>query len=116
MFFGQISAPDTFRGLISVGLFPKPIPQGRPNACALLPAPGRYLMKSLPDGCYYVLAAAIPFSAEPRAYLLPGSGLLVGMSQEPLFISNGKLSGQPDVALRPPRLTDPPIVVALPFI
>lgn len=116
-FFGQVMAPrPSFRGLIFVGLFPKPIPQGRPSSGTLLSAPGWYFMKALPDGCYYVLAAAIPLPAEPRAYHLPGTGLLVGMSQGPLFIANGKMNGCPDVALRSPRVTDPPIVVALPFI
>lgn len=115
-FFGQISGPDAFTGLIFVGVFPKPIPQGRPPGCTLLSAPGRYLMKSLPDGCYYVLAVAMPLSEEPQTCLLPGSGLLVGMSEGPLFIYNGKMSGQPNIALRPPRLTDPPIVLGLPFI
>ncbi len=115
-FFGRVSAPSNFAGPIFVGLFPKPIPQGRPACYTLLHAPGRYLMKSLPDGCYYVLAAAIPSSAERHAHLLTGNGLLVGMSQGPLFICNGKMSGQPDIALRPPRLTDPPIVVVLPFV
>ena len=115
-FFGRVSAPSNFAGLIFVGLFPKPIPQGRPACCTLLHTPGWYLMKSLPDGCYYIFAVAIPFPAERHAHLLLGNGLFVGISQGPLFICNGKMSGQPDIALRPPRLTDPPIVVALPFV
>ncbi len=115
-FFGRISAPVDFTGLIYIGVFPKPIPQGRPYSCALLPAPGIYFIKSLPDGYYYVLAVALPLSGNPQAYLLPHTKLLVGMSQGPLVIHNGKMSGQPDILLRPPRVTDPPIVVALPFI
>jgi AraC family transcriptional regulator len=116
MFFRSNQYPGDFTGFIFVGLFPKPIPQGRPTCCTFLPAPDWYLMKSLPEGCYYVFAAAIPLSAEPMAYLSVDSGLLVGMSREPLLICNGKVSGNPDVMLRSPRLTDPPIVLALPFI
>ena len=115
-FFGRISASGNFVGLTYVGIFPKPIPQGRPIQWTLLPAPGIYLIKSLPDGCYYVLAAALPLSEEPKAYLLPDAALLVGMSEKPVQICNGKMSGQPNIVLRPPRLTDPPIVVALPFL
>jgi hypothetical protein len=115
-FFGRISAPVDFTGLIYIGVFPKPIPQGRPCSCVLLSAPGTYFIKSLPDGCYYVLAVALPSSGNPQAYLLPHTKLLVGMSQGPLVIHNGKMSGPPDILLRPPRVTDPPIVVALPFI
>src|SRR3989440_1268154 len=37
---GRISAPATFRGTIYVGLFPSPIPQGRPVRCTTLRSPG----------------------------------------------------------------------------
>lgn len=115
-FFGRVSAPDAFKGLIFVGLFPKPIPQGRPVCSTLLSSPGRYFMKSLPDGCYYVLASAIPLMAARQGYLLPDAGLLIGMSQEPLVICTGKVSGLPDIVLRVPRLTDPPVVAGVPFV
>ncbi len=115
-FFGSVCAPKTFAGLIYVGLFPRPIPQGQPVSCTLLSSPGPYSIKSVPDGCYYVLAAALPLSESPLAYLLPDSGLLVGTSQGPLVIHNGAMSGQPDIVLRPPQSTDPPIVMALPFL
>src|SRR5215469_13871606 len=115
-FFGRVSAPETFTGLIFIGLFPKPLPQGRPVSCTVLPGPGTYFLKSVPDGSYYVLSAALPLSEEPRTCLSPDSGLLVGMSQGPLVMHNGKLSGNPHITLRPPRLTDPPIVLALPYL
>ena len=115
-FLGRISAPADITGLIYIGVFPKPIPQGRPCSCTLLAAPGTYFIKSLPDGCYYVLAVALPFSGNPQPYLLPDTNVLAGMSQGPIVMHNGKLSGQPDILLRPRRVTDPPIVAALPFI
>lgn len=115
-FWGSVSAPETFAGLIYVGLFSKPLPQGQPVRCTLLSRPGPYFIKSVPDGCYYVLAAALPLSGSPLAYLLPDSGLLVGIGQEALVMHNGTMSGQPDIMLRPPQLTDPPIVMALPFL
>ncbi len=115
-FFGRVSAPGTFTGLIFIGLFPKPIPQGQPVSCTVLSGPGTYFLKSVPDGCYHVLSAALPLSEEPRTYLSPDSGLLVGMSQGPLVMHNGKMSGDPHITLRPPQLTDPPIVLALPYL
>jgi len=115
-FFGSVSAPETFAGLIYVGLFPKPIPQGQPVSCTCLSSPGPFFIKAVPDGCYYVLAAALPQSKSPLVYLSPESGLLVGMSQGPLMMHNGTMSGQPDIVLCPPQLTDPPIVMALPFL
>ena len=115
-FFGRISAPDSFTGLIFIGLFPKPIPQGQPVSCTVLPGPGIYSLKSVPDGSYYLLSAALPLSKEPQTCLSPDSGLLVGMSQGPLVIHFGTMSGDPHIILRPPRLIDPPIVLALPYL
>jgi AraC family transcriptional regulator len=115
-FFGRVSAPAIFTGLIFIGLFPKPIPQGQPVSCTVLSGPGTYFLKSVPDGCYHVLSAAVPLSEEPRTCLSSDSGLLVGMSQGPLVINNGKMSGDPHIMLRPPQLTDPPIVLALPYL
>ena len=115
-FLGRVSTAIDFTGLIYVGVFPKPIPQGHPCSCTLLAAPGTYFIKSLPDGCYYVLAVALPFSGKAHSYLLPDTNVPAGMTQGPLVIHNGKMSGQPDIRLLPRRVTDPPIVVALPFI
>jgi AraC family transcriptional regulator len=115
-FFGHVRAPGTFTGLIFIGLFPKPIPQGQPVSCTVLPGPGTYFLKSVPDGSYYLLSAALPLSEEPRTCLSPDSGLLVGMSQGPLVMHNGSMSGDPHITLRPPQLTDPPIVLALPYL
>jgi AraC family transcriptional regulator len=115
-FFGRISAPDAFKGLIFVGLFPKPIPQDRPICSTLLSVPGRFFMKSLPDGCYYALATAMPLPVARQDYQLPDTGSLVGMGREPLVICNGNVSGLPDIVLRVPRLTDPPVVVGVPFV
>jgi AraC family transcriptional regulator len=115
-FFGRVSVPIDFTGVIYVGVFPKPIPQGRPCSCTLLGAPGSYFIKSLTDGSYYVLAVALPFSGNAHSYLLPDTNVLAGMTQGPLVIHNGKMTGQPDIRLRPRRVTDPPIVAALPFV
>ena len=63
-----------------------------------------------------MLAVALPFSGNPQAYLLLNTNVLAGMSQGPLVVHNGKMTGQPDIQLRPRHVTDPPIVAALPFI
>src|SRR5438874_2204968 len=55
---GRISAPATFRGTIYVGLFPSPIPQGRPVRCTALNSPGWYLLNGMADGVYHLRAAA----------------------------------------------------------
>jgi AraC family transcriptional regulator len=115
---GQIYAPDEFVGFVFVGLFPTPIPQGRPAACTLLPAPGAYRIGHVPDGQYYLFAGAIPKSEDPLAYLLPDqTRVYVGTGHDRLqFVDGDIVNDDTSVKLRPLRLTDPPILVALPVL
>ena len=113
---GQISAPATFRGTIYVGLFASPIPQGAPVRCTRLSAPGWYLLRDVPDGVYHLRAAAFPVSADLHSSLLPGEKLLLGNNASALLIHHGQVSGDPDLVLHPPRLTDPPLVMGLPLL
>lgn len=116
MLQGRITAPPTFHGVIYVGLFTRPIPQGSPVRCAKLYAPGSYQLTSVPDGVYYLLAAAFPVTANLQSYLLPGDNAVYAKSAGPLIMRNGHLVGDPDLVLRPPLLTDPPLVMALPLL
>lgn len=113
---GQISAPAAFRGTIYVGLFSSPIPQGAPVRCTRLSAPGWYLFHDVPDGVYHLRAAAFPVSADLHSSLLPGEKLLLGNNASALLIRHGQVSGDPDLVLHPPRLTDPPLVMGLPLL
>ncbi len=113
---GRISAPATFRGTIYVGLFPSPIPQGAPVRCTTLSSPGVYLLHSIADGVYHLRAAAFPLAADLQSSLLPGEKMLVGNNASPLVIHHGQVSGDPDLVLHPPRLTDPPLVMGLPLL
>ncbi len=112
---GYICAPPGFQGMICVGLFTRPIPQGAPVKCARLNASGFYALTGLPDGVYFPLVAAFPVAADLQAYFLPGEHLLVGTGASPLLVRRGRISGNPDIVLRAPRLTDPPLVMALPL-
>ncbi len=113
---GRISAPATFRGTIYVGLFPGPIPQGKPVRCTRINSPGWYLLHDVPDGVYHLRAAAFPVAADLHSALLPGEQLLLGHNTSPLVIRHGQVSGDPDLVLHPPRLTDPPLVIGLPLL
>src|SRR5713226_8944232 len=113
---GRISAPATLRGTISVGLFSSPIPQGRPVRCTTLSSPGLYLLHDVPDGVYHLRAAAFPVAADLHAFLLPGEQLLVGHNASALVIGHGQVSGDPDLVLHPPQLTDLPLVMGLPLL
>jgi len=113
---GQISAPAAFRGTIYVGLFTSPIPQGRPVSCTRISSPGWYLFHNVPDGVYHLRAAAFPVAADLHSSLLPGEKLLLGYNTSPLVIRQGLVSGDPDLVLHSPRLTDPPLVMGLPLL
>src|SRR6266487_6528061 len=113
---GWISAPATFRGTIYVGLFPGPIPQGRPVRCTTLTSQGWYLLHDVPDGVYHLRAAAFPVAADLHSSLLPGEKMLLGHNASPLVIRHGHVAGDPDLVLHPPQLTDPPLVMGLPLL
>ncbi len=113
---GRISAPDLSSGLIFVGLFPGAVPQRRPIAGAILTAPGPFLLAMPPDGRYHLLAAALPDPRDPLAFLLPGAALRVGRGEGTLLARARQVLGHTDVTLRPPLVTDPPVLVALPAL
>jgi AraC family transcriptional regulator len=113
---GWISAPATFRGAIYVALFTGPIPQGAPVRCTKLSSPGWYRLNDVPDGVYHLRAAAFPVAADLHSFLLPGEKMLLGNNASPLFIRHGHVSGDPDLVLHQPCLTDPPLVMGLPLL
>ncbi|MBO0782029.1 MAG: helix-turn-helix transcriptional regulator [Ktedonobacteraceae bacterium] len=112
---GSIQAPSPFQGDIFIGLFPKPVPQGRPVRCTMLHTPGFFCIDSVPVGTYFLLVAAFPRSSDPHTYLLPPASLLVG-SAGPLSFRDKQAIITAEVRLRPWRPTDPPIIAALPFL
>jgi AraC-like DNA-binding protein len=108
---GQVSAPDLGEALIFIGLFPQGIPQHFPVAGTIISAPGHFRLGPVPDGRFFVLSAAIPVTADPIAWLMPGAEILVGGGHV-LTVRDGLVSGRPDLTLRPRRPTDPPILMA----
>jgi len=113
---GQISTPATFRGTIYVGLFSSPIPQGMPVRCTKLSSPGLYLLTGIADGVYHLRAAAFPVATDLQSSLLPGEKMLLGNNANALVMHNGHVYGDPNLALHPPHLTDPPLVMGLPLL
>ena len=111
---GAITAPDAFTGMIFIGLFPKLVSQNRPVACTTITAPGPFHIGSVPDGRYYLLAAALPWSPHVLTYLLPETGLLVAVSERQALVRGGRASAHASLALRPLRAADPPILGVFP--
>lgn len=98
------------------GLFPGAIPQRQPVAGTLLDAPGLHLFPFVPDGCYQLMAAALPRSENPLDSLLPGDSLRVGRGPAPVVVHRGRAPGIVDLEMRATRATDPPVLLALPAL
>lgn len=114
---GLVELPAAGGGMIFVGLFHTHIPQSRPVGGALLTSPGPFSIGPVPDGIYHLLAAALPQFADPLGYLLPDSAnLLVGAGNGPVIVQQGRASRRFNIPLRPMVLTDPPLLVSLPFL
>lgn len=114
---GFVDFPKPYEGPIFVGLFQAHIPQSRPVGGALLTSPGAFRIGPVPDGIYHLLAAALPRLSDTLGYLLPDSAsLLVGAWNGPVIVRQGRASGRFNISLRPMVLTDPPLLVSLPFL
>jgi len=114
---GFVDSSNPGGGPIFVGLFPAHIPQSRPVGGALLTSPGAFRIGPVPDGTYHLLAAALPRLNDTLGYLLPDSAnLSVGAWNGPVIVREGKANGWFNISLRPMVLTDPPLLVSLPFL
>lgn len=114
---GFVDSHKPVGGPIFVGLFQIHLPQSRPVGGALLTSPGPFRIGPVPDGTYHLLAAALPRLADTLGYLLPDTtSLSVGAVNAPVIVREGRASGRFNISLRPMTLTDPPLLVSLPFL
>jgi len=114
---GFVESPKPGDVPIFVGLFPPHISQSRPVGGALLTSPGAFRIGPVPDGTYHLLAAALPRLADTLGYLLPNNAnLSVGAGNGPVIVRQGRASGWSYISLRPMAMTDPPLLVSLPFL
>jgi AraC family transcriptional regulator len=113
---GRVTAPEDFEGLVFVGLFREPIPQGAPVSCAYLQSCGDFQLPPVPDGLYYIFVAGQPWSEPVLGYLLSDKMLRGSLGPVPVFVKKGMTPQHVEIRLRPEHLTDPPILLALPFL
>ena len=111
---GRVRVPAGFNGLIFVGLFQDPIPQGQPLACAAPSADGSYSIADAPEGEFYLFALGVAHPIQsPECFnyesALRGGGHL-------LRISRDSVQGSTYLRLRPPSPFDPPILLVLPVL
>ena len=114
---GTITSPTPLNGVIFIGLYPDPIPQGIPVGWTILTQPGPYQIAPVPDGYYWLFAAAFHWSDDPCTFLLPQQEqLYVAASNSLIQIEGMHLAGSTQLTLRQFQLIDPPILSALPIL
>ena len=110
---GRVQTTSSFAGPIFIGLFPTPIPEGRPVACATIVQPGEYLMSGVPKGQYYVLALGMPWPDTVDDFFRYDVALRGGGQR--LTVGQGTVACD-DIVLRAAATTDPPVLLNLPFL
>src|SRR6266481_156474 len=111
---GCVTVPVGFHGLVFIGLFRSPIPQGLPAACSFTTEAGLYRMENLPEGTFHLFAVGLRFPITAAAYFDYSSALRGG--GQIIRVSRGQVQGSTYVALRSPSPFDPPILLTLPVL
>ena len=111
---GVVEGPGNVRGFTFVGAFTTGVPQGMPFSGTVLLAPGRFRIQRPEAPEFHLLGAFIPLSADLSTIV---TTLPVGMVAS-LRVQNtdAEATSKPRLRLRPLRVTDPPIVLALPAL
>jgi len=109
---GAVTSPDTgVTTRVYVSLFESTIPQGIPVACSVLDCGGAYDLTAVPDGQWFLHATAVAVhNLDPRPWMRKPVFL---SASRPVRVVAGRVATA-NVELRPPRLTDLPILLALP--
>jgi AraC family transcriptional regulator len=110
---GRVQAPPSFSGPIFTGLFPTPIPEGTPVACAINMQPGAFLMSPVPNGRYYVFALGLQCPDSLDDFFRYESALRGGGE---LIRVNSNAVECEEICLREPAVTDPPVLLNLPIL
>ncbi|MEH7389733.1 AraC family transcriptional regulator [Bacillus sp. JJ1503] len=110
----HINSPLTFKGLIFVGLFPRPIPDQRPILGGVLNNGGTYIFSKVPEGTFFILAAAIHWSKNPKDYFVLNKSLR-GKFDHAIKVKKETIA-EVTINLREPMPYDPPILINLPML
>lgn len=113
---GTVEATAPFQGVILIGLFAKPIPEGLPLYGTLLSSVGSFRFGDVRPGTYYLMATSVPWGMQAVDFLLPKSTTLRTRSKEPIFVTPNSKTPHLHVTLHVPRLDDPPILISLPLL
>lgn len=109
-----LPAVEGMAGPVFVGLFPEPIGQGYPVRCAMLDQPGSYQLEKVPQGTWYLLVHSPSSTHEPEFFdpMTDAQPPWVGC-HGPISVHTDTVPPPADVRLRPMRVIDPPVLLAL---
>ncbi|GLY00476.1 MULTISPECIES: helix-turn-helix transcriptional regulator [Actinoplanes] len=102
----RLAEPDD-QATFFVGMFADRIPEGRPVRCAVLSRPGRLTFDNAPLGTWWLLAQSV--SGDPA---LPDGGAVSVATWGPFTVYPDAVVAA-DIVLRPSRVLDPPVLLAL---
>ncbi len=112
---GTIQAELPFEGVILIGLFAKPIPEGFPLYGTLLSSLGDFCFTNVKPGTYYLMATSVSWGMQAIDFLLPHTTLRT-RSKEPIIVVPNSAVPHQHVMLHAPRPDDPPILISLPLL
>ncbi|SER23839.1 AraC-type DNA-binding protein [Gracilibacillus ureilyticus] len=112
---GIIEAEVPLHGVILIGLFSKPIPEGLPQYGTLLSSLGYFKFTDVRPGIYYLMATAVFWEMKACEVLIPHQTLRAKADQ-PIQVRKGLKIPKQHLTLRGPRLDDPPILISLPVL
>ena len=113
---GTVRTEVPFEGVILIGLFARPIPEGLPLYGTLVSsALGKFRFTGVKPGTYYLMGTSVSWGMQAMDFMLPHSTLRT-RSTEPLIVKPYSAVPHQHVTLRAPRADDPPILISLPLL
>lgn len=113
---GTVRTEIPFEGVVLVGLFAKPIPEGLPLYGTLIPSSGTFRFTDVKPGIYYLMATSVSWGMQAKDFLLPQTTTLRTRSKEPIIVTQYSRMMHKQVTLHVPRPDDPPILISLPLL
>ncbi|AGL16725.1 helix-turn-helix domain-containing protein [Actinoplanes sp. N902-109] len=112
---GRIRAAGTDPlGLVFLGLFPDPLPEGLPAQCTILNGTGTFRLDDVPEGTWYLMSQSVVAAggtAVDEALSLDHDVHVA--TSRPLTVRREQVVHGADLTLSPIRAIDPPVLLAL---
>jgi AraC family transcriptional regulator len=112
---GTVNTAEPFEGIILIGLFPKPVPEGLPYHGTLISSTGDFCLTNVKPGTYYLMATSVSWKMNALDFLIPEKTLR-SRSEKPIKVKPFSSVPHQHITLLPPRLDDPPILISLPLL